>query len=169
MPALALEAMGDHLLDLGKKYGVTRLVAMCENALASTLTVDNVADRLMLANLHDVPQLKALAMDFFGRHNDDVMATAGFKRLCQHPRCGQLLGEVLSMNMKAAGRLNKKRKRGAGAGAGAGSGEPSVADIRGMRLAELKAELSKRGLSTAGRKRELARRLEDAVTGGGGQ
>ena len=44
-----------------------------------------------------------------------------------------------------------------------------MADIRGMRLAELKAELSKRGLSTAGRKRALARRLEDAVTGGGGQ
>ena len=41
-----------------------------------------------------------------------------------------------------------------------------MADIRGMRLAELKAELSRRGLSTAGRKRELARRLEDAVTGG---
>ena len=35
-----------------------------------------------------------------------------------------------------------------------------MADIRGMRLAELKAELSKRGLSTEGRKRELARRLE---------
>ena len=33
-------------------------------------------------------------------------------------------------------------------------------------IAELKAELSKRGLSTAGRKRALARRLEDAVTGG---
>ena len=35
-----------------------------------------------------------------------------------------------------------------------------------MGLGELKAELSKRGLSTDGRKRELARRLEDAVTGG---
>ena len=118
-----------------------------------------------IGNLHEAPRLKVVCMDFFGRNNDDVMATAGFKRLCQHPRCGQLLGEVLSMNMKAAGRLNK-RKRDDGAGAGAGSGEPSVADIRGMRLAELKAELSKRGLSTAGRKRELARRLEDAVTGG---
>ena len=164
VPTAALEAMGDHLLDLGTKYGVARLVALCENALASSLSVANVADRLMLGNLHDVPRLKALCMDFFGRNSVAVMATAGFKRLCQHPRCGQLLGEVLAVHTESS---TNKRKRDDGAGAGAGgSGEPSVADIRGMRLAELKAELSKRGLSTAGRKRELARRLEDAAAVG---
>ena len=75
---------------------------------------------------------------------------------------GQLLGEAFGVSMKTAGRL-KKRKRDDGAGAG--SCEPSVADIRGMRVSELRAELSKRGLPTGGRKQELARRLEVAVTG----
>ena len=43
-----------------------------------------------------------------------------------------------------------------------------MAEIRGMRLAELRDELHKRGLPTLGRKRQLARALEDAVTKGGG-
>ena len=40
VPAAALRAMPDHLLDLGKKYGVARLVALCERALVASLGVE---------------------------------------------------------------------------------------------------------------------------------
>jgi len=69
-------------------------------------------------------------------------------------------------NLPGAGATGVPGTDGPGAGEGAGgSGGPSVAGIRGMRLAELRAECRKRGLDPLGRKHELARRLEDAVHG----
>lgn len=40
---------------------------MCEEALCSNLSVENVADILILADLHSAEQLKAQAIDFINR------------------------------------------------------------------------------------------------------
>ena len=40
---------------------------MCEEALCSSLTVENVSDVLVLADLHSAEQLKTHAIDFINR------------------------------------------------------------------------------------------------------
>lgn len=40
---------------------------MCEEALCNGLSVENVADTLILADLHSAEQLKAQAIDFINR------------------------------------------------------------------------------------------------------
>ena len=40
---------------------------MCEEALCSNLTVDNVCDILILADMHTAVQLKTQALDFINR------------------------------------------------------------------------------------------------------
>ncbi|KAK2516146.1 Spopl [Columba guinea] len=71
-----LEKMADNLLAAADKYALERLKVMCEEALCSNLSVENVADILILADLHSAEQLKAQAIDFInrqpsGRHNGD--------------------------------------------------------------------------------------------------
>ena len=40
---------------------------MCEEALCSSLTIENVSDVLILADLHSAEQLKTHAIDFINR------------------------------------------------------------------------------------------------------
>ncbi|NXH19496.1 SPOPL protein, partial [Bucco capensis] len=62
-----LEKMADNLLAAADKYALERLKVMCEEALCSNLSVENVADILILADLHSAEQLKAQAIDFINR------------------------------------------------------------------------------------------------------
>ena len=41
---------------------------MCEEALCSNLTIENVCDVLVLADLHSADQLKTHAIDFINRY-----------------------------------------------------------------------------------------------------
>lgn len=45
---------------------------MCEEALCSNLSVENVADILILADLHSAEQLKAQAIEFINRYILDL-------------------------------------------------------------------------------------------------
>lgn len=49
------------------QYDLDRLKVMCEEALCSNLTVDNVCDILILADMHTAVQLKTQALDFINR------------------------------------------------------------------------------------------------------
>uniref|UniRef100_A0A667Z2V9 Speckle type BTB/POZ protein like a n=1 Tax=Myripristis murdjan TaxID=586833 RepID=A0A667Z2V9_9TELE len=99
-----LEKMADNLLAAADKYALERLKVMCEEALCNSLSVENVADTLILADLHSAEQLKAQAIDFINRcsvlrqlgckdgknwnsnHATDIMETAGWKSMIQsHP------------------------------------------------------------------------------------
>ncbi|KAK2868847.1 hypothetical protein Q7C36_000718 [Tachysurus vachellii] len=99
-----LEKMADHLLAAADKYALERLKVMCEEALCNSLSVENVADILILADLHSAEQLKTQAIDFINRcsvlrqlgckdgknwnsnHAADIMETAGWKAMIQsHP------------------------------------------------------------------------------------
>lgn len=50
------------------QYALERLKVMCEEALCSSLAVDNVSEVLVLADLHSAEQLKTHAIDFINRY-----------------------------------------------------------------------------------------------------
>ena len=54
--------------DVCLQYALERLKVMCEEALCTSLTVDNVCEILVLADLHSAEQLKTHAMDFINRY-----------------------------------------------------------------------------------------------------
>ncbi|CAM9847680.1 speckle-type POZ protein-like [Petromyzon marinus] len=81
-----LTKMADDLLAAADKYALERLKVMCEEALCLNLSVDNVADTLILADLHSAEQLKAQAIEFINSHAADVMETPGWKAMIRsHP------------------------------------------------------------------------------------
>ncbi|XP_053453548.1 speckle-type POZ protein-like isoform X3 [Nycticebus coucang] len=99
-----LDKMADNLLAAADKYALERLKVMCEEALCSNLSVENVADTLVLADLHSAEQLKAQTIDFINRCSvlrqlgckdgknwnssqaTDIMETSGWKSMIQsHP------------------------------------------------------------------------------------
>ncbi|XP_036067229.1 speckle-type POZ protein-like [Oryzias melastigma] len=59
-----LDKMADDLLAAADKYALERLKVMCEDALCTSLSVENAADILILADLHSADQLKTQAVDF---------------------------------------------------------------------------------------------------------
>ncbi|XP_071942085.1 speckle-type POZ protein B-like isoform X1 [Antedon mediterranea] len=76
-----LEKMADDLLAAADKYAIERLKVLCEESLCSNLAVENVAEVLVLADLHSAEQLKAVAIDFINTHATDVMDTSGWKNM----------------------------------------------------------------------------------------
>uniref|UniRef100_A0A8C6QDG2 Speckle-type BTB/POZ protein-like n=1 Tax=Nannospalax galili TaxID=1026970 RepID=A0A8C6QDG2_NANGA len=81
-----LDKMAENLLAAADKYALGRLKVMCEEALCSNLSVENVADTLVLADLHSAEQLKAQAIDFINSQATDIMETSGWKSMVHsHP------------------------------------------------------------------------------------
>lgn len=66
--ATCLDKMADDLLAAADKYALERLKVMCEEALCTNLSIDNVADTLILADLHSADQLKAQAIEFINTY-----------------------------------------------------------------------------------------------------
>ncbi|MBZ3874357.1 ATP-binding cassette sub-family G member 2 [Sciurus carolinensis] len=81
-----LDKMTDDLLAAADKYALERLKVMCEDALCSNLSVENAAEILILADLHNADQLKTQAVDFINYHASDVLETSGWKSMVvSHP------------------------------------------------------------------------------------
>ncbi|KAK3751856.1 hypothetical protein QZH41_009661, partial [Actinostola sp. cb2023] len=59
-----IQGMAEDLLAAADKYDLERLKVMCEEALCNNLTVDNVCDVLILADMHSAKQLKGQSLDF---------------------------------------------------------------------------------------------------------
>ena len=57
------------------QYALERLKVMCEEALCTNLSVDNVSEVLVLADLHTAEQLKTYAIDFINRYAASVSST----------------------------------------------------------------------------------------------
>lgn len=49
------------------QYALDRLKVMCEEALCSSLWIENACEVLVLADLHSADQLKTHAIDFINR------------------------------------------------------------------------------------------------------
>jgi len=109
----ALDQMAAELLAAADKYALERLKVMCEEALCNGLTVDNVSDVLILADLHSAEQLKAQAIEFINtRHVTDVMETAGWKQMvASHPHLiAEAFKALASQQIPPMGPPRKKLK-----------------------------------------------------------
>lgn len=108
-----LETMASELLAAADKYALERLKVMCEEALCNGLTVDNVSDVLILADLHSAEQLKAQAIEFINnRHVTDVVETAGWKQMvATHPHLiAEAFKALASQQIPPMGPPRKKLK-----------------------------------------------------------
>merc|ERR1711971_129731 len=79
------------LFELGTQYVLPRLVAHAKGNLVQTLSVDNAADRLMLAMKHSVEELKNAAEAIIRVNLSAVMQTEGWTRLSKNPLAMALL------------------------------------------------------------------------------
>jgi len=79
-----LDTMADALLAAADKYALERLKIMCEEALASNLSIENVCDILILADLHNAKQLKNIAIDYTNSHAQEVTEQPAWKRLIKN-------------------------------------------------------------------------------------
>jgi speckle-type POZ protein len=67
-----IEKLADALLPAADKYCLERLKVQCEEALCLTIDRDNVADTLILADLHSATQLRQQAIDFINSHPQGI-------------------------------------------------------------------------------------------------
>lgn len=111
--ATSLDTTAADLLAAADKYALERLKVMCEEALCTGLTVENVSDVLILADLHSAEQLKAQAIEFINtRHVTDVMETSGWKQMvASHPHLiAEAFRALASQQIPPMGPPRKKLK-----------------------------------------------------------
>ncbi|CAN6229627.1 unnamed protein product [Urochloa humidicola] len=86
-----------HLLVAADRYGLFRLVLMCEEKLRNWIDVQSVATILRLADQHHREQLKQACLRFISWPDvlGDIMETEGFKDL--DASCPTIMKEILCM------------------------------------------------------------------------
>jgi len=144
-----------HLFASFHKYQVKGgLLQRCEARVLAQLSIDNVAERLMMADLLDAPLLRDATLGFIANGPQrlaEVQATDGFQRLTkQRPF---ILAEILA---KAAPPAKRARSSDA---------EVLPDNLDDLRITELKQLLSDRGLPTSGVKAALIDRLRAHTRG----
>ena len=85
------------LLAAADQYAVPRLVAMCERALAASMTVSNAVERLVLADQHRAVQLKQHCLHFISKNPSGAMASDGWQLLGTQPN---LLQELFAHSVR---------------------------------------------------------------------
>jgi len=75
-----IEKLADALLPAADKYCLDRLKVQCEETLCTTIDKDNVADTLILADLHSAIQLRQQAIDFINTHPQGITIGRNFKK-----------------------------------------------------------------------------------------
>ena len=102
-------------------------------------------------------------MRFIAENMAGVSQTEGYKKLPSQP---DLLLELMEAATGVAAARGKKRAREEeeeeGGGEGGGGLTPQA--VRGMKVGQLRAELSKRGLAVDGVRQVLMQRLETAIS-----
>uniref|UniRef100_A0AAY4DHM1 BTB domain-containing protein n=1 Tax=Denticeps clupeoides TaxID=299321 RepID=A0AAY4DHM1_9TELE len=103
-----IQDMAADLLVAADMYLLDRLKRMCEEVLRRSLTVENAAEILIIADLHLTPELKEEAITFINSHFSDVLRTPGWKTVQMDHPC--LMGE-LYRSLVSAGASPSKRPR----------------------------------------------------------
>lgn len=82
----SIDKMSDLLLAAADKYALDRLKSLCEEELCLNIDIENVADTLVLADLHSAIQLKNHAIEFINMQANEVIETSGWKNMISlHP------------------------------------------------------------------------------------
>ena len=84
MPPENLESIAMELLPVAHQYGVTELRALCERALRRILTVENLVDILVLAEVNDCQGLITFCLPFF-KANSSCLKAECEQKLKWHP------------------------------------------------------------------------------------
>lgn len=84
---------GQHLLNAADHYGMAGLLAIAECALIDSMSAENAAFTLTLAEQHGAAALKRAALNFVATHSTAVMDTPGWAHL--RASCPALLEEVI--------------------------------------------------------------------------
>ncbi|CAE8599895.1 unnamed protein product, partial [Polarella glacialis] len=134
-----------HLMKSFHKFQVKGMLKRCEDCVIKKLSVENVSERLMMADLFDLGSLRESALSFLSASSHrlaEVQSTDGFARLTkQRPH---LLADVLATAVQPAKRKSAKL-----------SLEKLPTNLEDLRVVDLKQLLSDRGLSTGGPKAAL--------------
>jgi hypothetical protein len=149
------EAMAVALLAAADRFQVPQLSELCAKKLMKTLTVDNVADRLILADTCHSAELRKQCLDFMKTDTSrlgEIMDSDGFQKLGQAH-----LHNVLSAFVPQSS-SSRKRSRSEGPGEGLTKDQ-----VKRLKVSELKAELTSRGLDVSGLKKDLVERLENSL------
>ena len=68
------------LLAAADKYNLPGLKSLCEDALSKAMTIDNVLDMLLLADLHKACRVKALAFNFTIENAQEIVSQEGWSK-----------------------------------------------------------------------------------------
>ena len=154
----ALQVMAEPLLEAADKYAVDALRLQCEAQLQSTLSVENVLQVLVLADAHGTCDgLKDACLEYVGLHKEAVLVSESWTEMLKSTNTA-LVGEV-AMAVSGVQSSGQKRRREDTSGEGGLTEEIA----RGLKVGQLRAELDKRGLETAGLKTQLLDRLLAAL------
>ena len=137
------------IIHAADKYGCTglKLAVEAEMAAAGGITTDNAAELILFADGTNCAMLKEVAMDFFVKHTQEVMASEGFCQVKESPA-------VMAELMAAMASGSKKRP--------ASSDADAERDFKRMRVATLRQKLDEKKLGVDGSKDMLISRLEAA-------
>ena len=67
------------LLVAGEKYNLKQLKEKCEDHISECLSVTNVLDMLVLADLHRAATLRSTALEFFCENRKEILAQEGWR------------------------------------------------------------------------------------------
>lgn len=91
-----INRLARRLIDAAKKYELPRLFRMCENELKMKISIANVVNTIILADLYDALSLKKACLKFIYRHSAEVHKTNEWQCLKEDmENYGQLLIEIL--------------------------------------------------------------------------
>ena len=153
------------LLAAADRFQLSGLVQLCAGRLAKTLTADNLAARIMLADKHHAPALLQHCLDFIradASRLTEVMDTDGFQ-LLDKAQMQILMAALAPPSKNSSG--GKKRARPADLAADPDMQPPAKDAIKRMKVSELKEKLAEKGLETSGLKADLVERLINALHG----
>ena len=85
-----------NLLIAAEKYDLKELKQICEDNLCLTLNVDNVVDRLILADLHCASNLRSLSLRFFKEHGDSIVN----QKDCKEKLSKDLMWDIINVQAK---------------------------------------------------------------------
>merc|ERR1712185_624996 len=83
------------LLQAAHRYETGALIELCAQSLSKRLSVENVCERLEVADLYSIQSFKTQCLKFIKVHISDVMGTPAYERLAE--RRPALLKDVIEV------------------------------------------------------------------------
>ena len=108
-----LETHALKLLEASNEYLLHNLKQLCENHMAQTLTAMNVMERMVMANIHQCPDLLEACFAVARRNIGNLFCNQDFKNIeTQYPELWDKLTVAIDRHQEGPTQHAKKRKLG---------------------------------------------------------